>query len=157
VKPVLLLGLILPLMALIACGTSSLYQRTYEQETQRLEGQAAAEREEASRYAAVVYFDVGSATIKPDGHQELDWFVGKVSVDPTAGIHVRGFADATGGDATNQKLSQERAQNVANYLMSKGIPASRIAPLGFSSEFAAESNQTAQGRKSNRRVEVTVR
>jgi outer membrane protein OmpA-like peptidoglycan-associated protein len=74
-----------------------------------------------------------------------------------AGIHVRGFADATGGDAINQKLSQERAQNVADYLLSKGIPRERLAPLGFSSEFPAADNQTAQGRRNNRRVEVTVR
>jgi outer membrane protein OmpA-like peptidoglycan-associated protein len=151
------LGLALACAAAIACGTSPLYEKTYEQETQRLESQAAAEREEASRYAAVVYFEVGSATIKPEGYQELDWFVQQVAVDPTAGIHVRGFADATGGDSINQKLSYERATNVANYLVSKGIPPERLAPLGFSSEFAAGSNQTAAGRKSNRRVEVTVR
>lgn len=150
-------GLALACGAAIACGTSPLYQKTYEQETQRLESQAAAEREQASRYAAVVYFDVGSSTIKPEGYQELDWFVQQVAVDPTAGIHVRGFADATGGDAINQKLSYERAQKVANYLVSKGIPPSRLAPLGFSSEYAVESNQTADGRRSNRRVEVTVR
>jgi outer membrane protein OmpA-like peptidoglycan-associated protein len=151
------LGLALACAAALACGTSPLYQKTYEQETQRLESQAAAEREEANRYAAVVYFDVGSATIEPEGYQELDWFIQKVSVDPTAGVHVRGFADATGGDAVNQKLSHERATNVANYLVSQGIPADRLAPIGFSSEFAAGSNETAAGRKSNRRVEVTVR
>jgi outer membrane protein OmpA-like peptidoglycan-associated protein len=145
------------LVALLGCGTSPLYQKTYEQETQRLENQAAAEREEAGRYAAVVYFDVGSSTIKPEGYQELDWFVEKVSVDPTAGIHVRGFADATGGDSVNQRLSYERAQSVASYLVSKGIPPSRLAPLGFSSEFPAASNETTAGRRSNRRVEVTVR
>ena len=144
-------------VALLGCGTSPLYEKTYEEETQRLESQAAAEREEASRYAAVVYFDLGSATIKPEGYRELDWFVEKVAVDPTAGIHVRGFADATGGDAVNQRLSYERARNVADYLVSKGIPPSRLAPLGFSSEFPAESNETAAGRRSNRRVEVTVR
>lgn len=151
------LGLAVGLAATTACGTSPLYDSTYEKETQRLENQAAAQREEASRYAAVVYFDVGSATIKEEGYKELDWFLQQVSVDPTAGIHVRGFADATGGDAINQKLSSERAQNVANYLLSKGIPPERLAPLGFSSEFPAGDNAAAAGRRSNRRVEVTVR
>jgi outer membrane protein OmpA-like peptidoglycan-associated protein len=46
---------------------------------------------------------------------------------------------------------------VASYLVSKGIPPSRLAPLGFSSEFPAASNETTAGRRSNRRVEVTVR
>jgi outer membrane protein OmpA-like peptidoglycan-associated protein len=157
VKPLAPLATACVLAAVLGCGTSPLYEKTYQEETQRLESEAAAQREEASRYAAVVYFDVGSATIKPEGYQELDWFVQKVAVDPTAGIHVRGFADATGGDAVNQRLSYERARNVADYLVSKGIPPSRLAPLGFSSEFPAESNQTAEGRRSNRRVEVTVR
>jgi outer membrane protein OmpA-like peptidoglycan-associated protein len=151
------IGVSLALWALLGCGTSPAYQRAYDEEMQRLESQAAAQREEASRYAAVVYFDVGSATIEPEGYRELDWFVEKVSVDPTSGIHVRGFADATGGDAVNQRLSYERAENVARYLLSKGIPAERLAPLGFSSQFPAESNETAEGRRSNRRVEVTVR
>ena len=151
------LGISLAASAFLGCGTSPAYERAYEGETRRLESEAAAAREEAGRYAAVVYFDVGSATIKPEGYRELDWFVEKVSVDPTAGIHVRGFADATGGDSVNQRLSYERAQNVANYLVSKGIPPGRLAPLGFSSEFAAESNETMEGRRSNRRVEVTVR
>ena len=106
----------------MACGTSPLYQSTFEEETQRLESQAAAQREEASRYAAVVYFELGSSTIKPEGYQELDWFIQKVSVDPTAGVQVRGFADATGPDSVNQRLSYERAQNVARYLVSKGHP-----------------------------------
>ncbi|MEN8161455.1 MAG: OmpA family protein [Myxococcota bacterium] len=141
----------------IGCGTSPLYDKTYEAETKRLESEAAAQREEAGRYAAVVYFDVGSATIKPEGYQELDWFIEKLAVDPTVGIHVRGFADATGGDSINQRLSYERAENVSRYLVSRGIPESRIAPLGFSSEFPAESNQPAGRRRHNRRVEVTVR
>jgi len=157
VKPLARLAPAFALAALLGCGTSPLYEKTYEEETQRLESEAAAQREEASRYAAVVYFDVGSAVIEPEGYQELDWFVEKVAADPTAGIHVRGFADATGGDAVNQRLSYERAQNVASYLVSKGVPRERLAPLGFSSEFPAESNQTVAGRRSNRRVEVTVR
>jgi outer membrane protein OmpA-like peptidoglycan-associated protein len=151
------LGLAVALAATTACGTTPLYDSTYDAEMKRLEEQAAAQREEASRYAAVVYFDVGSATIKPEGYQELDWFVEQVAVDPTAGIHVRGFADATGGDAINQQLSKERARNVADYLVSKGIPPERLAPLGFSSEFPAADNETTAGRRSNRRVEVTVR
>jgi outer membrane protein OmpA-like peptidoglycan-associated protein len=151
------LTLVFAIGAILACGTSPLYDSTFEKETQRLEDQAAADRAEASRYAAVVHFEVGSATIKPDGYKELDWFIQQVAVDPSAGIHVRGFADATGPDSVNQRLSRERAENVARYLVSKGIPEERLAPLGFSSEFPAKDNDSAAGRKSNRRVEVTVR
>jgi hypothetical protein len=70
-----------------------------------------------------------------------------------------GIAAAAGGNPAAIVASAvgERAENVARYLLSKGIPESRLAPLGFSSEFSAEGNETAQGRRSNRRVEVTVR
>lgn len=152
------------LAALLALGCGSAYDRTYQREMDRLEderrAQEAEERAahaEASRYAAVVYFDVGSSVIKPEGYQELDWFVQQVKPYPKAVIEVNGFADATGGDAVNQRISAERAENVSRYLVSRGIQQSQIAPLGFASEFPAKSNETPSGRKSNRRVEVTVR
>ena len=70
---------------------------------------------------------------------------------------VRGFADATGGDAVNQRISQQRSDNVARQLMLLGIRKHQIVTAGFASEIPAASNETAKGRKSNRRVEVTVR
>lgn len=154
----------LAFLALLALGCASAYDQTYQSEMDRLEGaqraRDAAERtahEEARHYAAVVYFDVGSAVIKEEGFRELEWFVSQTRPYPKAIIEVRGFADATGGDAVNQKLSHERAENVARYLASRGIDESQIAPVGFASEFPAASNETPTGRKSNRRVEVTVR
>ena len=70
---------------------------------------------------------------------------------------VQGFADVTGGDAINQKLSRERADNVADTLVALGIPELSMTVQGFASEFAADDNTTASGRKNNRRVEVTLR
>jgi OOP family OmpA-OmpF porin len=156
---------------LCAVGCASAYDRAYEQETQRLEREeqarqeeAAAERAEAEaalaearRYAAVVYFDVGSAVIKEDGYRELLWFVRQMQPYPDAIIQVQGFADSTGPERLNQALSEQRAENVARYLSSEGIDPSRIRTQGFASEFAAKPNVTAEGRQRNRRVEVTVR
>jgi outer membrane protein OmpA-like peptidoglycan-associated protein len=149
---------------LSAIGCASAYDSTYEQETQALEQQEQARQAEeraahaeASKYAAVVYFDVGAAVIKEDGYRELRWFVEQMRPYPQAIIQVQGFADSTGGDSLNQKLSEERSANVARYLASEGIEPSRIVVQGFASEFAAKPNVTAEGRRSNRRVEVTVR
>lgn len=152
------------LLGALATGCPSTYDRAYEEETQRLEGQERARQEErraaveeASRYAAVVYFEVGSAVIKEEGYRELSWFADKVRDVPEAVIQVQGFADSTGGDATNQRLSEQRAQAVARYLENQGIRPSRLVVQGFASEFAAQPNTTAAGRVNNRRVEVTVR
>ena|SRR5262244_575524 len=148
---------------LFLAGCPSAYQRAYDQETQRLESarqageaQAAAEHAEASRYAAVVYFAVGSATIDADGQRELRWFVSKMQPYPQVVILVQGFADATGTEAKNQSLSEERAQAVAVYISAQGISPSRINPQGYGITSPAASNATQTGRRNNRRVEVTV-
>lgn len=143
--------------AALACSIPSAYDRTYERESTRLESEARSDHAEASSYAAVVYFAVGSAVVDEEGLKELTWFADKVRPYPEAILEVRGFADATGGDAINQKLSQERSDNVARQLMLLGIRKAQIVTAGFASEIPAASNETAKGRKSNRRVEVTVR
>jgi outer membrane protein OmpA-like peptidoglycan-associated protein len=149
---------------LCAIGCASAYDSTYEQETQALEQQERARQAqeqaahaEARKYAAVVYFDVGAAVIKEDGYRELRWFVEQMRPYPQAIIQVQGFADSTGQDSLNQKLSEERSASVARYLSSEGIEPSRIRVQGFASEFAVKPNVTAEGRQRNRRVEVTVR
>ena len=75
---------------------------------------------EASKYAAVIYFPVGSAVIDQDGIRQLNWFVDKMKPYPQANFLVQGFADSTGGEATNQQLSLTRAQAVATYLSRAG-------------------------------------
>jgi len=145
-------------------GCPSAYQRTYQQETQRLEmqqqaaqQQAEAAHAQASKYAAVIYFAVGSAVLDEDGQRELRWFVQQMQPYPQAMILVQGFTDSTGSEATNTGLALERATNVTSYLNSQGIAAPRITTQGFGAQYAAASNETGQGRRNNRRVEVTVR
>jgi OOP family OmpA-OmpF porin len=156
----LLLAALAPALVL-AC---SAYQRTYERETQRLETEASARRAqdeaayaEARRYAAVVYFATGSSTLTSDGERELRWFVDKMQPYPQAVILAQGFADSTGAEATNQRLSEDRALAVKAYLASHGIADSRIVAQAFGTGSPALSNRTAKGRTDNRRAEVTVR
>jgi outer membrane protein OmpA-like peptidoglycan-associated protein len=156
----LLLMLTLPALA----GCPSAYQRTYDRDLAALEKQGQAENAqqaalhaEASRYAAVVYFPVGSAVIDTDGLRELAWFVDKMKPYPQAHFLVQGFADSTGDEANNQQLSVARAQAVANFLNGAGIATPRMDVQGFGTASAAATNTTAKGRRDNRRVEVTVR
>lgn len=150
------------LLAVLGCASA--YYETYARETERLEreegarqAQEEAAHAEARRYAAVVYFDVNSAAIREEGYRELAWFVRQVEPYPQAIIQVQGFADSTGAESLNQKLSEERAASVARHLSSEGIDPARIRTEGFASEFAARPNLTEEGRQRNRRVEVTVR
>jgi OOP family OmpA-OmpF porin len=152
------------LLALSCAGCPSAYQRTYDQEMAKLEQQQqqqntqqAALHAEASKYAAVVYFPVGSALLDQDGARQLTWFVDQMKPYPQANFLVQGFADSTGREATNQQLSVQRAQAVAQVLAGQGIALSRMDVQGFGTTSPAESNATARGRRNNRRVEVTVR
>jgi len=154
----------LALIVLILQGCPSAYQRTYEQQTQQLEMQqraadaeAQAAHAQASKYAAVIYFAVGSAIIDQDGQRQLGWFVQQMQPYPQAMIQVQGFADSTGSEATNAGLALERATAVTSYLNAQGIAPARIATQGFGEQYPAASNETGQGRRNNRRVEVTVR
>ena len=153
----------LALLLAAACGCSA-YQRSYDQETERLEAedqarqaQERAAHAEASRYAAVVYFAVGSAGVDAEGARELEWFAEQMRPFPQAVIEVRGFTDATGPEASNLELSGERAASVARSLESLGFAHERIVTTGFAEAFPARSNETRDGRRSNRRVELTVR
>lgn len=156
----LFLLLTLPLLA----GCPSAYQRTYdrdlaalEQKGQAEDAQQAALHAEASRYAAVVYFATGSAVIDEAGLRELNWMVDKMKPYPQAHLLVQGFTDNVGSEANNQQLSVQRAQAVAQFLEGQGIAASRLDVQGFGTDYAAAPNATKQGRRNNRRVEVTVR
>jgi len=128
----------LGLALLIAQGCSSGYQRAYDRETQKLQAQAQAEDTrdkaeyaKASRYAAVIYFDTGSAVVGKDGERELQWFVDQMQPYPNANILVQGFADTTGSEDKNKTLSEDRARAVAAVLTQKGIDTSRIEARGY--------------------------
>ena len=63
-----------------------------------------------------------------------------------------GYTDNTGSLAHNNKLSQQRAEAVMNYLISKGVPASMLTAKGYGPKFPIDTNATAAGRANNRRV-----
>lgn len=150
--------------ALSLAGCPSSYQRTYAREWTELEqqqqwenAQQATLHAEASKYAAVIYFSVGSAVVDQDGIRQIAWFVNQMKPYPQANFLVQGFADSTGAEAANENLSVERAQAVAQILNGEGIAMSRMDVQGFGTGSPAAANTTAAGRRENRRVEVTVR
>jgi outer membrane protein OmpA-like peptidoglycan-associated protein len=72
-------------------------------------------------------------------------------------IDVVGFTDSTGSLQLNQQLSQARAASVGQYLQSQGILAARIQTQGMGPQYPIASNDTAEGRQANRRVELVLR
>jgi outer membrane protein OmpA-like peptidoglycan-associated protein len=71
-------------------------------------------------------------------------------------VEVGGHTDSVGSEAYNQGLSERRADAVRDYLMSKGVKASRLTARGYGESRPVASNDTEEGRAENRRVELVV-
>lgn len=103
-----------------------------------------------------VLFDVGKADLKADAKLKLARFAGIVLNYPNLKLAMDGHTDNTGTDAINEKLSQARADAVRDFLGSQGLNPSSMTSTGRSSSMPVAPNDTADGRKKNRRVEITV-
>ena len=108
--------------------------------------------------SATVYFKLNSAVLSDQAKQDLDGLAQKALAQKGYLIEVAGFADTTGKAARNQTLSDQRADAVTRYLEQHGnIPIHRIlTPTGMGTSHEAAANDSAQGRKMNRRVEVKI-
>jgi outer membrane protein OmpA-like peptidoglycan-associated protein len=86
----------------------------------------------------------------------LDRLVQLLKENPTVKIQVEGHTDAIGKAADNEKLSQNRAKSVVNYLTAQGIAAGRLTAKGFGATKPIGDNATDEGRAQNRRTEVRI-
>ena len=102
-----------------------------------------------------IFFDVNSDRIRPESGPTLNEIGEMLKQHPELKLTVEGHTDNTGNAASNQTLSEKRAQAIVTYLVSKqGIAASRLTAKGLGATKPAASNDTAEGRQSNRRVEL---
>jgi len=104
-----------------------------------------------------IYFSVNKAEIKAESFPLLNQIALVLDDCQESTILVAGHTDNTGSDEINQPLSLNRAQAVVEYLISKGIIASRLSSAGYGSEQPIADNATAEGRAVNRRIEFTVK
>lgn len=116
-------------------------------------------REEAGRLVislSGVLFEAGGNELSAPAQSRLDTVAQALAAYPDRNIVVEGHTDDRGSDATNQQLSQKRADAVREYLASRGVPADRMRSLGRGEANPIAANDTAEGRANNRRVEVIV-
>jgi OOP family OmpA-OmpF porin len=116
----------------------------------------AAPTSEKVSFAADTFFDFDKAVLKPEGKAKLEDLVSKLQGTDIEVIVATGHTDSTGSDAYNQKLSERRAKAVKAFLVSKGIPESRVFAEGKGERQPVADNRTRDGRAKNRRVEVEV-
>ncbi len=103
-----------------------------------------------------VTFDFNSSALKPQFNRALDNVASTLSQYNQTIIEVTGHTDSVGSDAANQRLSEQRASSVGNYLMGRGLMRERFEVLGVGERYPIADNTTDAGRAKNRRVEIRV-
>jgi OOP family OmpA-OmpF porin len=99
-------------------------------------------------------FDFDKSVLRPDGRKSIDDALAKLRGVDLELVIATGHTDSVGSDAYNQKLSERRAAAVKEYLVSKGIPASKVTTIGKGESQPVATNKTAEGRQKNRRVDI---
>ncbi len=99
-------------------------------------------------------FDFDKSVLRPDGRKSIDDAVAKLRGVDLELVIATGQTDSRGTDAYNQALSERRAATVKEYLVSKGIPASKITTIGKGESQPVATNKTDEGRQKNRRVDI---
>jgi outer membrane protein OmpA-like peptidoglycan-associated protein len=103
-----------------------------------------------------VLFEFGKANLLPTAGQRLDQLADFLKQYPDRKLIIEGHTDSVGSDATNQALSERRAQAVQQALAVRGVDPSRITARGYGKAYPVASNATPEGRALNRRVEVVI-
>lgn len=104
-----------------------------------------------------IRFESGSATINADSAGLLDRLAETALRCPTTSVEIAGHTDNDGDDATNQALSEKRAQAVIDFFVKAGLPADRFKAVGYGSTQPVADNATEDGRAKNRRIDFVVR
>ena len=102
------------------------------------------------------HFDFDTEDLKSNDVPDLDKFASYMNEVTDSKVAITGHTDSRGSEAYNQKLSEKRAQDVADYLAGKGVAADRMMVTGLGESSPVADNSTEAGRAENRRVEIEI-
>ena len=108
------------------------------------------------KFDSALLFDFGKATLRSETKTNLDKLAEILQKYPDTNIVVEGNTDSVGPEGFNQKLSEQRAQAVADYLVSINVSHSRLKTVGYGETQPIDTNLTPEGRQANRRVEIAI-
>ncbi len=103
-----------------------------------------------------VLFDTGKYSLRPLAREKLAKLAGIVSGHPGLMLAVEGYTDSVGGDDYNQQLSENRSESVRDYLTQQGMAGGSVTAKGFGKTHPVATNDTADGRQQNRRVDLVI-
>ena len=103
-----------------------------------------------------IFFDLDKYDLKQKSITELGKILRFLKENPGLRVEIGGHTDNSGSDSYNKQLSQRRAQAVFDYLVSNGVPANRLIPVGYGSARPLADEATEEGRQQNRRIEFKI-
>jgi outer membrane protein OmpA-like peptidoglycan-associated protein len=103
-----------------------------------------------------IFFDFDKATIRSQSNAELDRLTKLLKENPAVKMEIASHTDNLGSDEYNMKLSDARSHSVVDYLISKGIAATRLVAKGYGETTPIDKNDTEAGRQNNRRTEFKI-
>lgn len=108
-------------------------------------------------YPSDLLFGVGGVDLMSGSQSYLGAFITAAKAYPEAKLRVDSFTDNSGIQANNLTRSQQRAENVARYLADNGLATKNISLKGYGSDYPVASNETSEGRATNRRIVITIK
>jgi len=108
------------------------------------------------RLTSDILFDFNSSALRSESRSTLNELANNFAQYPDNRVVVEGHTDSVGEEAYNQRLSEKRAGTVADYLIDHGVPSGNVTVYGYGEMRPKSSNDTAEGRQLNRRVEIHI-
>ena len=108
-------------------------------------------------YSKTILFDLGKSTIRKESYAVLQNIANIMKEYPNARFEIEGHTDSQGSDASNMKLSDDRAASVRDYLTTIGMEGNRLTSIGYGESKPIATNATKAGRQQNRRVEISLK
>jgi len=108
-------------------------------------------------FSDAILFETGKSALMPGAYDRLSALAATLRNYPDSDVIVKGHTDSSGSEALNQRLSEERADRVRNYLVSEDVSPHRLTAVGFGESLPVATNDTPDGRTRNRRVEIEIR
>ncbi len=154
--------------AAVGAGAGALIGRKMDKQQQELQKQLANSAEVSQvtdqnglqaikvTFNGGILFPTNGTTLSAGAKTDLTKFATSLINNPQTNVQVFGFTDNTGSMAVNQRVSDGRADAVRNYLVNSGVAGSRITAQGLPMQDYVASNDTAEGRAQNRRVEIYI-
>ena len=143
----------------LAGGPAGPYLEDQARELEAIGGADVQRRDDALlvSFSDEILFQTGRAELQPQGYDVLRLLARTLVGYPKSHVIVKGHTDSVGGEARNQRLSEDRADRVRSFLISESVAPARLTAIGFGESMPVATNDTQVGRAQNRRVEVEIR